>query len=666
MMKKINKQYTVQAGISRLKKVLSVLVLSVLVGGIEAKAAALTVSIADKIKAELSEVNRGKLVAVPSESGTFTFEWYRSTDSGSTWTKVERVIATSAYEKNYYNVDADGLWLDPASDRVVSKVEDHNNRLSYKVKILTKNGEAVGSEIISAPYQIPYYDAIMNGGFENKLLQSGHWHFPHPGNPYIAGKLDPDYGKSGVEGGKYWVSSELTDAKIKEYTSKTNPYNQSKYGYFPYIRIEDSFIWKTTEQSGILEVANASPNKFYFYNTKKPYRDCINDYFGGVVAENSNPDNGVTHGGEQMVEMNAEQASTIYQDVLTVPGSTLYWSLWQRARPGRIDKMAVIIMDAPTAASLLSEYGTKLKDGVMYIRSHPSEFPNAMVSNDLEADVSKWVEHVGEYKVPEGQYLTRFFFASLSETQNQGNLLDDVSFSQEVPEPKSDEAVINIQKTISGELDNASATELKNKIKFRVTVGDETDEIEGKDLQWFAGADGTWTTNFRRTYEIGIGEEVDYLVVEDMGSAAVPNHVLSYSDSGNTKGTLNLTDKKSIDISIENAYLSRSDLIIVKNVLGDDVNLKDHFAFLVTGPNNYKARVLVAPNSSVTIKDLQIGEYTVQEESWSWAYTSTDPFSGKITQDISKNNTFTFKNTQKENNPLHDEAIKVNSIIKIE
>ena len=102
-----------------------------------------------------------------------------------------------------------------------------------------------------------------------------------------------------------------------------------------------------------------------------------------------------------------------------------------------------------------------------------------------------------------------------------------------------------------------------------------------------------------------------------------------------------------------------ADITITKTVNGS-VNADEHFVFIVTGPNNYRARVDLLPNSSVTIKGLPLGEYTVMEETWSWAYTSTNPSSAKITQDISKNNTFTFKNAQKENAPLHDEAYKNN------
>ena len=60
-------------------------------------------------------------------------------------------------------------------------------------------------------------------------------------------------------------------------------------------------------------------------------------------------------------------------------------------------------------------------------------------------------------------------------------------------------------------------------------------------------------------------------------------------------------------------------------------------------------------SGSAAIRGLAMGEYTVQETGWSWAYTP-DPSEGKITQDISRYNTFTFTNSPKENIPRHGEA----------
>ena len=51
------------------------------------------------------------------------------------------------------------------------------------------------------------------------------------------------------------------------------------------------------------------------------------------------------------------------------------------------------------------------------------------------------------------------------------------------------------------------------------------------------------------------------------------------------------------------------------------VDENQSFVFTVTGPNDYRERVVIYGNGSVTIKNLKPGTYTVTEEGWSWRYT---------------------------------------------
>ncbi len=113
--------------------------------------------------------------------------------------------------------------------------------------------------------------------------------------------------------------------------------------------------------------------------------------------------------GSQWVELNATQASTLYQDVPTVPGQVMRWSLWHRARytgtPGGQDVMSVLIGSTTSQV----QQGGDISDG-----------PQA------------WVNHTGSYVVPPGQTTTRFAFKAVSTSSGNttvGNFLDDVVFS---------------------------------------------------------------------------------------------------------------------------------------------------------------------------------------------------------------------------------------------
>jgi uncharacterized repeat protein (TIGR01451 family) len=107
--------------------------------------------------------------------------------------------------------------------------------------------------------------------------------------------------------------------------------------------------------------------------------------------------------GAQLAELNGNAPGTLYQDVVTVPGQTLRWSVQHRGREGT-DAMAVAI-NAPGAALV----------------------QQAQFSDPLGA----WVLRTGAYVVPAGQTTTRISLTPISTYQNAasiGNLIDDVTF----------------------------------------------------------------------------------------------------------------------------------------------------------------------------------------------------------------------------------------------
>jgi fimbrial isopeptide formation D2 family protein len=118
------------------------------------------------------------------------------------------------------------------------------------------------------------------------------------------------------------------------------------------------------------------------------------DGFNGVPAAEGN----------NFVELNANEVSTLYQDLPTTPGTTLQWSLQHRGRLG-VDTLRVLIGDP--AGPL--------------IQSGP----------DLSDDNTAWGAHSALYVVPAGQTTTRFAFVSVSAAGGDptfGNFLDAVSF----------------------------------------------------------------------------------------------------------------------------------------------------------------------------------------------------------------------------------------------
>ncbi|MGC5010321.1 Ig-like domain-containing protein [Streptosporangium sp. DT93] len=113
--------------------------------------------------------------------------------------------------------------------------------------------------------------------------------------------------------------------------------------------------------------------------------------------------------GQQFAELNANQVSTLYQDLPTVPGTRMTWSLYHRGRQGT-DVMRVLIGAPGTAMA---------------------QVPTGASSTDISDGNTAWGYYSGVYVVPPGQTTTRFAFESVSAAggnQGAGNLLDGVMF----------------------------------------------------------------------------------------------------------------------------------------------------------------------------------------------------------------------------------------------
>jgi uncharacterized repeat protein (TIGR01451 family) len=106
--------------------------------------------------------------------------------------------------------------------------------------------------------------------------------------------------------------------------------------------------------------------------------------------------------GSQFAELNANEVATLYQDLPTTPGSTLYWRLYHRGRLGQ-DTMA---LDIGAPGSPVEQ--RRFTDGN-----------------------TAWGYYTGTYTVPAGQTTTRFAFRSVSAAggnRGVGNFLDGIFF----------------------------------------------------------------------------------------------------------------------------------------------------------------------------------------------------------------------------------------------
>ena len=107
--------------------------------------------------------------------------------------------------------------------------------------------------------------------------------------------------------------------------------------------------------------------------------------------------------GTQFAELNGNQVGTLYQDIASIPGQMLLWSLAHRGRAGP-DTMQVVVGPPGSAG---------------------------VVVGTFTDSASAWGHYSGTYVVPDGQTQTRWAFVSVRSaggSRTMGNLLDSVEF----------------------------------------------------------------------------------------------------------------------------------------------------------------------------------------------------------------------------------------------
>lgn len=158
--------------------------------------------------------------------------------------------------------------------------------------------------------------------------------------------------------------------------------------------------------------------------------------------------------GTQFAELNAENAGTLYQDILTTSGATLNWSFSHAARTETTEKMYIIISATANAQNIVSK--NDVEQLIKFIPKN-ANIPNAKTkTGGYELVVSKngddakyngtyyiwqhtssvndnprWTALSGTYTVPKDQYLTRLFFASASGS-TVGNFIDGVDAGEKM------------------------------------------------------------------------------------------------------------------------------------------------------------------------------------------------------------------------------------------
>lgn len=254
------------------------------------------------------------------------------------------------------------------------------------------------------------------------------------------------------------------------------PQNDSNRPSTQYKQGDTGLEWRTTATDNKIEIVRLTDQTLSRWRSSYSYRSGWPSYSYIDVWPVD---------GNQYAEINAEQDSALYQSILTVPGTTMNWQLYHAQRPGcgykiRRDKDTMYLCIVSDTRAMQNFSSTES------LRSHVKQMLGNATVYDADglyiqkiSDDTTWGKYTGTYTVPEGQYLTRFFFLSEEYTgggyagnPTLGNFLDNVWFSQELPDPSSNKAAITIQKTVRGDLTAEHRAELQSRLYFEIREGD--------------------------------------------------------------------------------------------------------------------------------------------------------------------------------------------------
>jgi hypothetical protein len=178
--------------------------------------------------------------------------------------------------------------------------------------------------------------------------------------------------------------------------------------------------WRTTASDGLIEIQRVDGNAVRTNGMLSGQANYQSPDSVGI-----RPANGSVH-----AELAANQLSALFQDIGSIPGTTIRWSVKHRARiPGATDSMQVRIGSTTSqTAQTVTQLRTPNND-VYLAPTYANTFTETSTTTIATSLTQGWTEYRGAYVVPTGQTTTRFRFEATAGSGSQGNLLDDIQFA---------------------------------------------------------------------------------------------------------------------------------------------------------------------------------------------------------------------------------------------
>lgn len=648
-----------------------------------------TVQLAKGEKATVTVSGLDKLPAMEGATAD-TLKVFHETSDGNveildvlTYTNGTLTFETSSFSP-FVVVRTDGYAVDTLDINSITKVsikDDIANSGHYILQITVDGVEYEGADAGTFLHEHGYKVTWKQNGIEAKRTEVSNGLFTLEKN---GGWIDVIY-TDGAN--KTYVVTVSNGTEARSSSGKTVEYNKrlengdfEQGGSNQTPEGTEGLVWKTTASDDCIELAKIDDGQSYselqYVGGKWTTNYSVN--YGGIAFGATSTPNGTP----QFAELNATQEGALYQDVLTKPGLTMNWKFSHKARTRtnsgsgsnqnnnvlmpndkkNADTMAMVIAPLELVGNIetqseleellakcgnssgvhtINGYGThgdpkkEYKVCVVFdsseihgYTSRPTWFGNRYAQYNYST--SSWNNRSGTYTVPEGQYLTRFFFVAVdtvfqSGNLRVGNLLDDVWFAQEAPPAPTDGSG---QITVTKKFYNLTEDEAKSVVSKGIISGDlGIGPITFNGDTWTSGTDisGNYVAVSHKIDNLSLAANTvyQYIFTEDKESAAVEGYTLKETlVDGKTKsepkpsGTVYISKENNLQsITFSNFYeKNTADVTLTKHVTGLMGDTHKEFAFSITGldgkgvtlenNNGGLSNFTLTHNGSVTLKNV--------------------------------------------------------------
>jgi hypothetical protein len=263
--------------------------------------------------------------------------------------------------------------------------------------------------------------------------------------------------------------------------------------------------WNTTASDGIIEIQRAVAGHITDANT--PLTGTYFDTSGPRPAE-----------GNFHAELSATSSgAALFQDISTVPGSTIRWSLKHRGRTIRTTPVEEMLVKIGSPSGALTTFRPNQRftptnsvwdQPATYSATADSTSGTILISGTL---TDGWRLYEGSYTVPANQTTTRFQFEAVG-GGSFGNLLDDIQFTPTLACPDETSVIVNRSAVTFSPIANDRRPNTGNALTVVSTTGTGTATVNGTNLQLSSTTVGSFTVRYRLTNSFGDTSEANVVV----------------------------------------------------------------------------------------------------------------------------------------------------------